>query len=60
MKLLNNIGKASNAAFYYEWGNEPAGYVTFARYENDVLKIVGVGPKDWAGYLNAPFHNPHS
>ena len=61
MKILKQVINASSAEFYYQWGDEPTGYVTFGRYDkNDVLVILGVGPREWIDLLGLKFHNPHS
>jgi hypothetical protein len=61
MKILKKLIDSSVAQYYYEWGDEPEGYVTFFRYNtDDELVIIGVGPKEWVKYNNTPFKNPHS
>lgn len=57
---LTNIIHASIAEFYYEWGNEPFGHVSYGRYVNDELKFIGVGPREWVKPLNLQFKNPHA
>lgn len=61
MKLLTHIIQVSIAQFWYEWGNEPIGYISYGRYdENEVYRLVGIGPKEWAADLHLPLNCPFS
>lgn len=59
MKLLTHIIQVSSAQFYWEWGDEPTGYVSYGRYdENEVFKFVGIGPRSWSKEALIPFNCP--
>jgi len=61
MKLLHAMIEASNAQFWFEWGDEPAGYVSYGRYdENEVYRFVGIGPREWKNDYRLPFNCPFS
>lgn len=46
--------------FYYEWGNEPAGYVSTGAYVDGVFKSTGWRIKAEITRTGLPYHNPHS
>jgi hypothetical protein len=59
MKLLTQLIQVSNAQFWFEWGDEPQGYVSYGRYDqNDVYKFVGIGPRKWKDDCYLPFNCP--
>lgn len=59
-KRLLQIIQASIAEFWFEWGNEPEGCVSFGKYVNDEYKFIGFGSKDWVKSLCLKHHCPHS
>ena len=51
----------NDAQFYYNWGNEPAGYCSIGMYDqNDVYRSLGFGKIEDVKKRNLPFNNPHS
>lgn len=45
--------------FYYEWGNEPSGYVSLAYYDsNDNIKNCGYAIKK--SVINLVYHCPYN
>lgn len=60
MKKLMHIIQVSIAKYYYEWGNEPIGYVTYGKYSEDGSTVdIGWGPKEWAQQAGIPFNCPY-
>lgn len=51
MKTIHKVIEAELAQFYWEWGDEPRGYVTIGKYNNDdTLRTIGYMPKEWLSY----------
>ena len=54
------IGKMYQPEFYYEWGTEPAGFVTTGLYVDDVWKGTGLMKKEEAITKGLKYNCPHS
>jgi len=57
--MLTQIIQISGAQFWFEWGNEPTGYVSYGKYDdNGVFRFIGIGPRAWKNSLpfNCPFN----
>jgi hypothetical protein len=48
------------AEFYYEWGNEPTGYVSTGCYVNDEFKSTGLMRLSEVKALGLKFNCPHA
>ena len=61
---LNDIEKITDGnvspEHWYQWGNEPTGYVSVGAYVDDVWYGMGVVRKDEAIQSGLTFHNPHA
>lgn len=59
-KQARKIATAPPLEYYYEWGNEPRGFVTAGYYKDDVWHTHGHISKKDAVLLGLTFHNPNA